>query len=483
MNFRLSWPNHTHFLLGGARVELTLDGVPVPLTVTPGGAEGTLPSGSGSPPVAVLTVEFRPALAGTPATVLRVRQTFALQPPSLSALSPGGPQPTEYAVRPAGAAADVVQRGRHPLVHSLADSLGVSWRVIIRTDVVDATAVQPLLLGRLIVLRGPEPHANVRILARTDGKLPLHYICATPPASSSAAATDVLCFLTPPQGSAVDVDADEGLLNAAKVLVFGDHTAIFLGTGLHDDRLKPRARDHFSPGSLRPNLVLPRRWEEALMASGKHVALVLPVPSSGSHNTAASGDLPAQLGQVHAALAALGDIAAPAGSAPSAPLLGLAAHSFGGPSLFAAVKQSAKSAFSEIWLFEALSAAQNVETVARTNGARILYAGYSRSSVEEASAAARRHPALTGRVTRLPDPPPPPGASPAVLATSSPLLIHMLEGIVKPATAWRPPAPFKLPNGERYDERFEVLHQLIVQGNDADGDHFLTKALKRSSLR
>jgi hypothetical protein len=482
MNFRLSWPNHTHFLLSGAQVELTLDGTPVPLTVTPGGAEGTLPAGSGSPPIAVLTVEFRPALAGTPATVLRVRQTFALQPPSLSVFSPGGPQPAEYTVRPAGATADVAQKGRHPLVHSVADSLGLSWRVIVHTDVVDATAVQPLMLGRLSVLRAPGPHANVRILARTDGKLPLHYICATPPASTSAPATDVLCFLTAPQNSPVDVDTDEGLLDPAKFSVLGDGAGIFLGTGIHDDNLKPRARDHFSPGSPKPNLVLPRRWEEALMASGKHVALVLPVPSGGRHNTAASGDLPIQLGQVHGALIALGDIAAPAGPAPSTPLLGLAAHSLGGPALFAAVTKSAKSAFSEIWLFEARSAAQNVETVARTTGARVLYAGYERSSVEEAFAAAKRNPALAGRVSRLPDSPPPPDASPAVLARSSPLLTHMLEGIVKPATAWKPPRPFKLPNGELYDQRFEVLHQLIVQGNDADGAHFLTKALKRSAL-
>ena len=54
----------------------------------------------------------------------------------------------------------------------------------------------------------------------------------------------------------------------------------------------------------------------------------------------------------------------------------------GGPSLFAAVQASAKSAFSEIWLFEAVTAAKQTATLARTSGSRILY---ERSSVVEAS--------------------------------------------------------------------------------------------------
>ena len=479
MQFRVSWRNAKHFLLAGARVELTLDGVSVPLTMLADGAEGTLPPSSATPPIAVLTVAFEPAFTGTSGPVLRIEQTFALQPPSASVLSPGGPQPTEYRLRRPGG--DVVQKGRNPLLVSASDG-GISWRVIVRTDVVDATAVQPLLLAGLKGLRMEGTHANVRILARTDGKLPLHYICATPPACESAPASDVLCFLTPPQESPAEVDKPVALTDPKKFIALGARTLVFLGTAKHDDTLPPRARDHFSPATPVPNLVLIRRWEEALMKSGKHVALVLPVPSKGSYNSAESGDLPAQLGQIHALLAGLGDIADPTGSGPPGPpRLALAAHSFGGPSLFAAVKASAKSAFSEIWMFEALTAAKNVETVART-GARILYAGYERASVEKASDAAAKIPALTGRLSRLPDPPPPRGAAPALLASSNGTLAHMLEGIVKPATAWNPPDK-KLSGGARYNERFEALHQFIVQGKDADGDHFLTKALKRSILR
>jgi hypothetical protein len=241
-------------------------------------------------------------------------------------------------------------------------------------------------------------------------------------------------------------------------------------------------RDHFAPGTPRPNVVLPRRWEEAVMAAGKHVALVLPVASGGSHNTAGTGELPAQLRQVHAALVAAGDIAAAPGLAPDAPRLGVAAHSLGGQALFAAVKASARDAFSEIWQFEAVGAAAEVPTLARTAGARILYAGYATSTVEQAFAAAKVNTALSGRVSRLPDPAPAVGASPAGLASTYPLLAHMLEGIVTPAANWKPPQR-KLPDGTHYDERFEVLHQFIVQGSDADGSHFLTKALRRSGLR
>ncbi len=481
MDCRITWPNHTHFLLGGVQVTLTVDGLPVALNMSPGVAEGTLPVGTADPPVAVLTVEFQPTITGTAATVLRIVQTFQLLAPSSSLLTPGGPQPTQYTVRPPGAASDVVQAGRHPLIQSF-ESLGF-WRVVARTDVVDATAVQPLLLRTLNVLRTTGPKASVRLLARTDGKLPLHYICATPQASASAPNSDILCFLTPPQKSPAEVDSGDALTDPAKFAALGARVAIFLGTGRHDNTLPAPARDHFSPGAVVPNVVVPRRWEEALVAAGKHTALVLPVPSSGSHNTAATGDLPVQLRQVHAALVALGDIAAPAGSAPGTPLLGVAGHSNGGPSVFAAVRASARTAFSEIWLFEALTAAKSVDTLARTTGTRILYAGYERSSVEESFAAAKLNPALSGRISRLPDPPPAVNATPAALAASSPMLTHMLEGIVTPASAWNPPATFKLPSGERYNQRFEVLHQLIVQGNDADGDHFLTKALKRSSLR
>ncbi|HMJ03961.1 MAG TPA: hypothetical protein VK506_13560 [Conexibacter sp.] len=485
MDFKVSWPNHTHFLLGGAKVELTLDGTPVPLTLSPGRAEGTLPVSTASPPKVVLTVEFLPAFIGRPMSVLRIRQSFDLLPPSLSLLTPGGPTPTEYAVRPPGATADVAQQGRHPLVHSFVGSFAATWQVSILTQVVEATGAQPLLLRALSLMRTRSATANVRILARTDGKLPLHYICATPPACTSASVTDLLCFLTAPQNTPVERDADEGLMDPNLFAPLAARAKDFLGTPRHDEALPRRDRDHFTrvPGKRVANEVIDRSWEEALMASDRHVALVLPVPSGGGHNTAGTGELPAQLGQVHAALVALGDIAAPPGAAPDPPLLGVAAHSNGGPALFEAVRQSAKSAFAEIWLFEAKTAARNVETVARTTTARVLYAGYEQSSVVEASDAAARHARLAGRVRRLPDPAPSPSATPAELADSSPRFRHMLSVIVTPPNVWRPPPTFRLTDGTPYNERFVFLHQLIVQGDDRDGVHFLAKALRGSSLR
>ena len=480
MNFRVSWRNPKHFLLDDTRVELTLDGVEVPLTKTADGAEGTLPSASTEkPPIAVLDVKFQPASSST--TVLRVKQTFELKPPSFSITNPGGPQPTEYRVhRHVGA--DTVQEGRHPLLVTTSDG-STSWRVYLRPAVVDITELEPLLFAGLNFMRTKESKANVRILARTDGKRPLHYICATHPDCRKAPASDILGFLTPPQESPEELDTRDALSTNKKRAALGGRTMNFLGTPRHDNALEPIARDHFTPGPPVPNLVLLRSWEDALMAAKKHVALVLPVPSKGSHNSAATGDLPAQLRQVHAALHALGDITAPSGGPPpGAPLLGVAGHSFSGLELFAAIKASAKDAFSEIWLFEAMTAPENVETVARTTAARVLYAGYEQASVVAASKAAEEHRALAGRVRRLPDPAPSPSATPATLATSSPRFTHMLEGIVTPATAWKPKS-IVLPNGEKASERFLALHQLIVQGNNADKDHFLTKALKRSVFR
>jgi hypothetical protein len=480
MQFRISWPNHTHFLLAGANVELLLNGAAVTLTQIAGGAEATLPSAAEQE--ALLTVEFKPNLTGTPRQVLRIRQRFKLNPASFSVVQPGGAQPSEYLVVPTGSGTDVAQTGLHPLLHSFSDGMAESWRVKVDTSVVDITDLQPLLLGRVLALRTKGRTANLRFLARTDGKLPLHYICATPPECSTAVATDVLCFLTPPQDSGPDLDGDEMLLNPAKIERLAQGAGIFLGTGKHDNKLVPRARDHFTPSKPKPNVVLPRRWEEALMDSGKHVSLVLPVPANGSHNTAATGSLPLQLRQVHATLLAIGDIAAPANLAPGAPLLGAAAHSFAGFSLFEALKLSAKEAFREIWMFDALGSTPNVSTVARTVGANVLYAGWSRSYVEETIKAALKIPALASRVRRLPDPAPVPKASPAALIASSPLLAHMLEEIVTPGKGWEPKV-IPQPQGPAFDERFEVLHQQIVQGNDADGVLFLTKALKGSAFR
>ncbi|HKG04031.1 MAG TPA: hypothetical protein VKB03_12690 [Conexibacter sp.] len=480
MQLTVSWQNGSHFLLAKAQVSVTLAGAPVPPTsVATGRQEFTLPAFTGTPTVE-LTVEFLPDFIGRSMSVLRIRQEYQLQP------APLPPVPLRYFVRPPGASADVAQAGAHPMLGFMPTALGSGFLVTVRPTYVDATGAQPVVLLRpLRKMRTTGAQANVRVLARTDGGRPLHVICATPPSCTSAQATDVLCFLTAPQNKPEDVDDDASLMDATRIQRLGDYAKDFLGTPRHDDALPRRDRDHFSraSGARIANEVLDRRWEDALMASGRHVALVLPMPSNGGHPGANTRELPVILRQLHAALVALGDIAAPSGGTPDPPLLGVAAHSNGGPAMFAAVRAAAASAFAEIWMFEAKTAAAQTDMLALTS-ARLLYAGYQQSTVLEAFDGASRNARLAGRVRRLPDPPPSPKATPADLAVSSPLFTHMLEGIVTPATAWRPPAPFLLRDGRtRYDERFVFLHQLIVQGNDRDGLHFLTKALTRSSFR
>lgn len=477
MQLEVTWPNHTHFLLAGAAVKLTLANQPVAIATAPGSAVATLQPLALPPAIAELTVEFKPGLGGSTAPVLRVQQRFELLP------LPDGPRPIDYVVQPTGAAAPVRQAGRHPLLTSVIDPTGSRWQVVIETAVVDATGQQPLLLDKLRRFQTANK-ANVRVLARTDGRVPLHFVCATPPSCTSAAVTDVVGFLTAPQRTLPPVDTDEGLLLRVHYSVLQDRVAAFLGTPIHSGFKTPIEADHFTrpPTLIPPNVVLMRRWEEALMVSGRRVALVQPAPQSGRHNDAATRLLPVILREVHATLVAVGDIAAPAGSAPARPQLVAAAHSAAGLSLFEAVRDSAKDAFKELWLFEARTADKQIALLAGTDaGTQILIAGYEQASAENTDRAARAHPKLTGRVRRLPETPPAPGTRPEVIAVSTPLLRHALEGILARADDWR--APVHRVGTSEFHERFEVLHQHIVQGDDADRVLFLTKALLRSTLR
>ena len=230
--------------------------------------------------------------------------------------------------------------------------------------------------------------------------------------------------------------------------------------------------------------MLPRNWESALVSSGKHVTLAMPVPSSSSHNAAATAELPSLLSDVHATLVAVGDIAAPNNSALTPPLLGVAAHSNGGPALFSAVAVS-PAAFREIWLFDTNDTAPALPTLARAKTASVLFAGFDAGRVVAAHAVAAGMPSLSGRIQRLPNPAPANNATPAALAASSSTLTHALEsgGMATPASSWTPgvvPLPL---TGETFVERFEVLHQQIVQGNDADSRHYLAKAIASSAFR
>jgi hypothetical protein len=487
MILSVNWPNGTHFLLQNATVTLEVDGKRVAPTMHTGGADFIVPNGTASPPLATLTVKFAPTFTGTTAETLRVVQRFTLTPPEL--FGAGGPVATSFTVRPTGSSADVTLLGRHPLFINIS-ALGL-WRVMINTNTVDVTTIQPKFLDVLKRLSRPTPTANVRVLARTDGKLPLHWVTATPAGCTAFADTDVLCFLTPPQASPPDRDGTDLLVTPTGIEPIQVRLATFLAGGLHNDTLRPFLRDHFArahnpadpiwTNKPNPNVVLARSWESALMSSGRHVALAIPVPSSSSHNAAATAELPTLLSEVHAALMAIGDIAAPDGSAVNQrPRLGIAGHSNGGPALFSAVAAS-PTAFKEIWLFDTNDTARHLPTLARASTANVLFAGFDAGRVVAAHAAASAMPSLSGRIRRLPDPALPVSATPAALAASSSMLTHALEGggMAVPASSWTP-GVVKLPTGETFIERFEVLHQQIIQGNDADGRHYLTKALASS---
>jgi hypothetical protein len=323
---------------------------------------------------------------------------------------------------------------------------------------------------------------------------PLHWVTATPASCTAFTDTDVLCFLTAPQRSPPDRDSTDLLVTRAGVATIAVPLAIFLSGGLHSNTFKPaRLRDHFArahnpadpvwTNQPKPNVVVARSWESALMSSGRHVALAMPVPSSSSHNAAATAELPTLLFDVHATLTAIGDIAAPDGSVVNErPLLGIAAHSNGGRALFSAIAAS-PTAFKEIWLFDTNDTARHLPTLARASTAKVLFAGFDAGRVVAAHAAASAMPSLSGRIRRLPDPALPVSATPAALAASSSMLTHALEGggMAVPASSWTP-GVVHLPTGETFVERFEVLHQQIIQGNDADGNHYLTKALTSSGF-
>jgi hypothetical protein len=439
-----------------------------------------------------LTVQFDTTFMGPSITTLRLQQQFQLLPPGLA--SSGGPQPLEYVVQPPRFATPVTQGGGHPLITSFTGA-GLWW-VVVNTRTVDVTAVQPLFLKfRLKQLIRSSPETNVRVLARTDGTSPLHWITATPPACSSFADNDLVCFLTAPQGSLPENDNPTFYLTSnfdpkspQEGALLANNLGKKLGGGQDDNRYKPPYRDFFTPGppGTAPWVVLPRGWEAALAASGKHVALVLPVAAGGQNlSPAATRALPKLLRDIHATLSALGDIAAPAGLAVHRPQLGIAAHSNGGRALFAAVFASPK-AFREIWLFETNGTQKNVPTVARASGAKVLFAGFNPETVSKPKETADEMPSLRGRTRRLPDvvwpnPALTDDSSPWALAASSSKLTHALEGggMANPASTWNPIVRH-LAGGVKWNERREVLHQQIVQGNDADGADYLTKALTSS---
>jgi hypothetical protein len=499
MDLSVSWRNPKHFLLKNPTVTLEVDGVAVlPATMREGIAEFVVPQGSASPPMATVTVSFSPTVGGTTTETLRIVQRFVLSPPT--GFGGGGPQPTSYVVKPDGFAAPVEQAGKHPLLHQ-GSSLNFWW-IVINTRTVDVTNIpitdetggKRALKSTLRALIRPNPDTNVRVLARTDGKLPFHWVTATPRTCATFTDTDLLCFLTPPQTIKQPDRDDSSLFTSPKA---GNQLEIYVATwfakGKHDpaNTLDPLWRDHFArahdpsdprwPDQPSPIVWFARSWESALATSGKHVAMVLPFPSAFTHDQGAMAKLPALLSDIFAALVAIGDIAAPAGvQINRQPRLGIAAFSNGGGSLFAAVRRS-PAAFQEIWLFETID--NDIPVLGTAAAAQVLFAGFNPGSVKGPHEVALRLTTRTGAVRRLPQPELSYANSPAALAASSSILTHALvgSGMVVPPETWKPRI-YDLGKGEKFVEFTKVLHQQIVQGNDADGQHYLTKALVSSTF-
>ncbi len=505
-------------LLPAPTVTVTVDGVAVP----PSGA-GTFtfdpgvptPFGEAGPSTVRVRLTFRAFLGATNSVALDVDQTFSVAPLSLSPLAIGAITAVRYAVPGAGDTA-----GLHPLLRSVAvQSIGV-WRLVVDTTVVDVTGL--LSTATLDRLRRPTPNSSVRVLARTDGTIPVFWITATPMSCRSAAATDLLCFLTPPQKSPPSSgNPATDLAGPTMPDALSARVAIFLGgttpTGIPG---VPGTIDRFTPGPVLANFVQARGFESAVVSAGRNVTLVLPVPAGGGYAAAAGPRLPALLTDAFRLLHALGDIITPdrGGSAiprarPTAPKLGLGGHSLAGLSVFAAVKTQ-PAAYREIWLFDATGVAANLATLAAAKSAGICIAGFDRTRADQPFRAAAAMPSLAGRVRRLPDPdgypallpgdPDAAGLGPAdaafraqraVTATVRQLLRRSsglstaVSGLAAPPFTFTPRPPFTRPGTKAIvNERFEMLHQYVVQGGDNRGGlaptdvHFLTQALLTSSL-
>lgn len=494
----VSWRNASNPLLTGASVTFKIGGTDVPMPVAGGVATGTLPPSTGTVRRAELTVSFiATGPGGTIGQVLNIVQRFDV--PDTAVFGFGlltSPLPVDYDVPVAGA----VRRspGLHPLLIQAAFN---DWRLIVNTRLVDVTALQPRFTGALAVLNprqaGLPPNSVPRVLARTDGAVPALWITSTPDACRARAGSDVLCLFAPPQGSPAALPIDQQLADPQAVR---GRVAVFLGSGVHATAPPPgteRFLDHFTPfGAGLPNFVLARGLEAAVVASGRPVALAMPVPAANSHNQAAGPELPGFLKDVHRTLHALGDIAPPvtgpneATAAVEAPGFGIAAHSNGGPALFAALTANPK-AFKEIMLFEAQETAKNLPALFRAKGAHVCLAGFAPATVGGIAGA------VTGvfgaaNVLRLPNPPsyPPNGATPetatiAQLVARSATLRHAIEPLATPAESWVPRTLTIA--GKPVSERFELLHQYCMQGADTDGGgaelHYLTQAINGSRLR
>jgi hypothetical protein len=500
MKLTVSWPRFDHFLVRKTGVTTSVGGgADVALAVATGQATFTP---AVAPPftlrLKILVQADHPGLGLT----LLVDQEFevtatAAKPLRWFVVDLDTPAP--QALRDVG--------GLHPLLTSVVAK--GSWRVTLDNRTVDVTPTVPTvvpLTGMTADMVDPTAGSSIRLLARTDGVDPQLWTTCTPKACRRAPVSDVLAMLTPQQKSlATDLPGavtPGSPANAAMSV----RRALFMAPGLHALAPAPAAADirsrfldHFTPdGAGLPNFIVTRGWEPALVASGRHVALAVPVPAGGSHNGAATGALPGFLTDVHRTLQALGDITPPAGATLGKPRFGLGAHSFGGEAAFAALAAK-PGAYSDLILIEPMGIGANLGLLARVP-AKVCLVGFWDKAVGVPFRTLKATPGAAGRVRLVPKGYPGDAPEKASMATivgrsanttelrNPRSLGHAVAPVHTPPDAWVPRIVTFPPPAKPVSERFAMLHQYCAWGADDEGaggaeKAFLTQALLGSDLR
>jgi hypothetical protein len=502
MQLTVTWPNPDHQLLRKASSGVAVNATgEVPLAVANGRATITITDPF--PLDLSLRVEFQADIGSNPRVLVVLQR---LQMASDLRVTAQGFSVLDVD-NPTGPVVDVP--GQHPLLSVF--PLPGALRVVVNTRFVEVTTLVPLGVvttsAGTVDLVAKANGSKVRYLAKTDGGDPTFWITCAPKACRKAPATDALCMLTPPK--------DTKPTDLAKHLTAGtlesddlvSRRGVFLGQGV-DDLVPPpsSARDHrawfldhcTSAGAGLPNFVLARGWEQALVDSGRHVVLTLPVPANGQHNDAAGPKLPGMLQDLHKVLQALGDITPPTGTTLAKPQLSVGCHSIASADAFKAMA-TAPAAYSDAFLMEPTVVLANLH-VLRASSARICLVGFTRELVGKPLGDLRAMPGVSGRVRivpkNYPDDRPDKAPIPLIVNRSSDpaalrnprALKHALGPLIRPPLAEWEPRVLTGADGKQIFERFEMLHQYAVYGGDDEGTlqpqrHFLTQALLGSSLR
>lgn len=499
MKLTVSWPNPDHVLVRKAAVFAQLDSGPdLPMTVA--GGQTTIFTSDVFPQTLRLRIDFVADISPNP-TVLAIVQEFAVRPTAAT--------PSRFFVVDADSPTPAVRAigGLHPLLTSMVGR--GSWRIVVNSHLVDVTAAVPKVVplpGMTADMVAAANGSRVRVLARTDGVDPTFWITCSPKVCRRAPASDVLGFLTAPQGTPATNLAQQITTGSGPNGGLAARRAVFLGQGL--DALVPGPAatgdrrawffDHFIAfGADLPNFILAHGWEQAVVDSGRHVVLALPVPAGGSHNEAGGPKLPGFLRDVHAVLQALGDITPPDGSAMDRARLGLGAHSLGADAAFAALR-AVPRAFTDVMLIDPVTIGRNTDVFGLTP-ARLCLIGFSSSLTDTPFRKLAASPGIGPRLRLVPKGYPgdaPDKASIADIVARSPdpaalrnprSLGHALSTISAPPSAWAPRRRVVTTGGPA-DERFEMLHQYASFGGDNQGSgpaerHFLTQALDGSTFR